>query len=93
MVGIVVAALCCVALIWGIWVSLSRVYGTGGLHQIMQSTTRVSAMVFGIVIGAQLFSSVFRGLGGDDLVHGFLTSLPGGTIGAMVMGICLTLIV
>ena len=83
MVGIAVATLCCVALVWGIWVSLTRVYGTGGLHEIMQSTTRVSAMVFGIVIGAQLFSSVFRGLGGDDLVHGFLTSLPGGTIGAM----------
>ena len=49
----------------------------------MRSTTRVSAMVFGIVIGAQLFSSVFRGLGGDDLVHGFLTSLPGGVVGAM----------
>ena len=83
MVGIVVAALCCAALAWGIWVSLSRVYVTGGLHEVMRSTTRVTAMVFGIVIGAQLFSSVFRGLGGDDLVHGFLTSLPGGAIGAM----------
>ncbi len=83
MIGIVVAALCCTALAWGIWVSLARVYSSGGLHEVMRSTTRVSAMVFGIVIGAQLFSSVFRGLGGDDLVHGFLTSLPGGTIGAM----------
>jgi TRAP-type mannitol/chloroaromatic compound transport system permease large subunit len=51
----------------------------------MRSTTRVSAMVFGIVIGAQLFSGVFRGLGGDDMVHEFLTSLPGGTFGAMVV--------
>ncbi len=83
MAGIVVAVLCCAALAWGIWVSLARVYVTGGLHEVMRSTTRVSAMVFGIVIGAQLFSSVFRGLGGDDLVHGFLTSLPGGAIGAM----------
>ena len=82
-VGIAVAALCCIALAWGIWVSLARVYGSGGLHEVMRSTTRVSAMVFGIVIGAQLFSSVFRGLGGDDLVHGFLTSLPGGAVGAM----------
>ncbi len=82
-VGIAVAALCCIALAWGIWVSLARVYGSGGLNEVMRSTTRVSAMVFGIVIGAQLFSSVFRGLGGDDLVHGFLTSLPGGAVGAM----------
>ena len=43
------------------------------------------APVFGIVIGAQLFSGVFRGLGGDDMVHEFLTSLPGGTFGAMVV--------
>jgi len=82
-VGIAAAVLCCTALVWGIWVSLARVYGSGGLHEVMRSTTRVSAMVFGIVIGAQLFSSVFRGLGGDDLVHGFLTSLPGGAVGAM----------
>ncbi len=81
--GIAAAALCCIALAWGIWVSLARVYASGGLHEVMRSTTRVSAMVFGIVIGAQLFSSVFRGLGGDDLVHGFLTSLPGGVVGAM----------
>jgi len=82
-VGIAAAVLCCIALAWGIWVSLARVYTSGGLHEVMRSTTRVSAMVFGIVIGAQLFSSVFRGLGGDDLVHGFLTSLPGGVVGAM----------
>ncbi|MDD9907229.1 MAG: TRAP transporter large permease subunit [Rhodospirillaceae bacterium] len=85
MIGIVVAAACCLALAWGIWVSLSRVYRTRGLHEVMRSTARVSAMVFGIVIGAQLFSSVFRGLGGDDLVHGFLTSLPGGAVGAMIV--------
>ncbi len=85
MIGIVVAVICCIALTWGIAVSLSRVYGTGGLHEVMRSTTRISAMVFGIVIGAQLFSSVFRGLGGDDMVHAFLTSLPGGTFGAMLV--------
>ena len=83
-VGIAVAVLCCLALAWGILVSLRRVYGTGGLQEVMRSTTRISAMVFGIVIGAQLFSSVFRGLGGDDMVHGFLTSLPGGAFGAML---------
>ncbi len=40
-------------------------------------------MVFGIVIGAQLFSLVFRGLHGDDVVHEFLKDLPGGAAGAM----------
>ncbi len=83
MVGIIVAIICAASLVWGILVSLVRVYGTGGLQEVMRSTTRISAMVFGIVIGAQLFSAVFRGLGGDDLVHEFLTSLPGGAVGAM----------
>ncbi len=85
MIGIVVAVICCMALVWGIVVSLLRVYQTGGLQEVTRSTTRVSAMVFGIVIGAQLFSSVFRGLGGDEMVHEFLHSLPGGTFGAMLV--------
>jgi TRAP-type mannitol/chloroaromatic compound transport system permease large subunit len=42
-------------------------------------------MVFVIVIGAQLFSLVFRGFGGDDMVHEFLTGIPGGAFGAMVV--------
>jgi TRAP-type mannitol/chloroaromatic compound transport system permease large subunit len=91
-IGIIAAGICCAALAWGILVSLARVYATQGLHEVMRSTTRVSAMVFGIVIGAQLFSSVFRGLGGDDLVHGFLTSLPGGVFGAMLVVMALMFI-
>jgi tripartite ATP-independent transporter DctM subunit len=83
LIGIIVAVICTAGVVWGILVSLVRVYGTGGLQEVMRSTTRISAMVFGIVIGAQLFSAVFRGLGGDDLVHEFLTALPGGAIGAM----------
>jgi len=42
-------------------------------------------MVFVIVIGAQLFSLVFRGFGGDEMVHEFLTNMPGGAVGAMVL--------
>ena len=40
-------------------------------------------MVFVILIGASIFSLVFRGLGGDDLVHGLLKDLPGGKFGAI----------
>ena len=36
-------------------------------------------MVFGILIGASIFSLTFRGLGGDEVVEEFLLSLPGGT--------------
>jgi TRAP-type mannitol/chloroaromatic compound transport system permease large subunit len=42
-------------------------------------------MVFLIFIGASLFSLVFRGFGGDDMVRELLTSLPGGVFGAMLV--------
>ena len=45
----------------------------------MRSTTHTTSMVFVILIGAALFSLVFRGLGGDDTIHDLLQSLPGGT--------------
>jgi len=55
------------------------------LKEIMQSTTRISSMVFLILIGASVFSLVFRGYGGDDIVRNFLTDLPGGTLGAVIV--------
>jgi tripartite ATP-independent transporter DctM subunit len=54
------------------------------LVDVMRSTVRVSSMVFLILIGASLFSLVFRGYGGDRLVHELLTNLPGGTVGALL---------
>ena len=54
------------------------------LHEVMRSTLKISSMVFVIVIGAQLFSLVFRGFGGDEMVHKALTGLPGGATGAMI---------
>jgi tripartite ATP-independent transporter DctM subunit len=54
------------------------------LREIMQSTIRISSMVFLILIGASLFSLVFRGYGGDRLVQEVLTGLPGGVVGAMI---------
>jgi tripartite ATP-independent transporter DctM subunit len=54
------------------------------LKHIVRNTVRVTCMVFAIFIGASLFSLVFRGYGGDELVHSFLTQLPGGVFGAML---------
>jgi tripartite ATP-independent transporter DctM subunit len=54
------------------------------LREVVLSTTRVSSMVFLILIGASVFSLVFRGYGGDEIVADLLTSLPGGKIGAML---------
>ncbi len=62
-----------------------RQFGLETLREVMRSTTRVTSMVFLIFIGAALFSLVFRGFGGDDLVADLLTHLPGGVVGAMVV--------
>jgi TRAP-type mannitol/chloroaromatic compound transport system permease large subunit len=84
-VGIGLAALLCVLLVVGLLVALSRAYWSGTLVEVMRATTRITSMVFVIVIGAQLFSLVFRGFGGDDMVHEFLTGIPGGALGAMTV--------
>lgn len=55
------------------------------LSGVVRQTTIVSAMVFFIFIGAALFSLVFRGYDGDEMVAGFLTGLPGGTAGAIAL--------
>jgi tripartite ATP-independent transporter DctM subunit len=55
------------------------------LREVMRGTTKVTSMVFLIFIGASLFSLVFRGFGGDELVTELLTDLPGGVVGAMVV--------
>lgn len=55
------------------------------LQEIMRSTLRISSMVFLILIGASIFSLVFRGYGGDDGVRAVLESLPGGVVGAVIV--------
>ncbi len=55
------------------------------LAEVMQSTVRISSMVFLILIGASLFSLVFRGYGGDELVQRLLLGLPGGTFAAVLV--------
>lgn len=53
------------------------------LQIVMRDTLRITSMVFLIFIGASLFSLVFRGFGGDDVVREILTDLPGGVVSAM----------
>ncbi|TDI65278.1 MAG: TRAP transporter large permease subunit [Alphaproteobacteria bacterium] len=72
-------------LAWGTLVSLKRVLATGVLKEVMTSTTQISSMVFAILIGAALFSLVFRGLGGDETIRGILMDMPGGATGAMLV--------
>ena len=62
-----------------------REIGLARLRDIMQATLKISSMVFLILIGASVFSLVFRGFGGDDGVHAILGSLPGGVAGAVIL--------
>ncbi len=55
------------------------------LREVMRSTVQVTSMVFLIFIGASIFSLVFRGLGGEELVEQILTDLPGGTFAAVLV--------
>ena len=55
------------------------------LREITRSTLRISSMVFLILVGASIFSLVFRGYGGDDGVRAVLEALPGGMVGAVIV--------
>jgi tripartite ATP-independent transporter DctM subunit len=63
--------------------ALLVVFADRTLHEVVFSTARITAMVFAVLIGASMFSLVFRGFGGDETVRAFLESLPGGLFGAM----------
>ncbi len=62
-----------------------RQFNRETLNEVMRATTRITAMVFLIFIGASLFSLVFRGFGGDEMVKELLHGLPGGVFGAMLV--------
>jgi len=55
------------------------------LTAVMQTTVKITSMVFLILIGASLFSLVFRGFGGEELVHGLFQQMPGGVVGATLI--------
>lgn len=64
---------------------LNRQFNLERLIDVMRTTVRVSSMVFMILIGATLFSLVFRGFGGDEAVHEILTNMPGGVFTAVLI--------
>ena len=85
------AGACATALGCGLAATLGAVLrspqsgGEAVLKEVMRQTTIVTSMVFVIFIGASLFSLVFRGFGGDEVVTEFLTDLPGGTASAVFL--------
>ena len=57
----------------------------GVLRETAISTATITSMVFVILLGASVFSVVFRMMGGDNLVHEFLSNLPGGKLAAVAV--------
>ena len=83
-VAIVLALLLLAAVAYGTFMALAAIGRAGILRDALAATTQVTAMIFAILIGATMFSLVFRGLGGDDMVHRALADLPGGVTGAVL---------
>jgi len=82
--GIALAAVFCVTILGGLAIALVKLQRDGVLGEVMRGTTQITAMVFLIMMGATLFSLVFRGLGGEEMVHALLENIPGGAAGAML---------
>ncbi|WP_192035841.1 TRAP transporter large permease subunit [Halomonas sp. YLGW01] len=55
------------------------------LKDALRSTAHVTTMVFLILIGAALFSLVFRAFGGEELIHEVFNNMPGGVVGATLV--------
>ena len=55
-----------------------------GMHGVVQQTTKTTAYIFALFVGATAFSLVLRGFGGDEVIEGILTGLPFGKDGVVV---------
>ncbi|HCX26827.1 MAG TPA: C4-dicarboxylate ABC transporter [Cellvibrionales bacterium] len=55
------------------------------LQQVVRETLKITSMIFMILLGATLFSLVFRGYGGDELVQSLFADMPGGKMGALLV--------
>ncbi len=79
-----------IGIVWALWAQLkgkkkNEQKGDSILQDVVIQTMNISAMVFVILIGARMFSLVFRDFGGDILVEEFLKSMPGGAVGAVLL--------
>ncbi|MEM8551125.1 MAG: TRAP transporter large permease subunit, partial [Pseudomonadota bacterium] len=84
LIGIYFAGALCLVVLFGLLLSLYRVLEARVLSSVVESTAKITCMVFVILIGAALFSLVFVGLGGKELVESLLSDLPGGALGALI---------
>lgn len=70
------------SLILAIW---QRQVSKENLTAVLQNTVKITSMIFLILIGASLFSLVFRGFGGEELIRSLFVDMPGGVVGATII--------
>ena len=63
---------------------INRKFTLAFIKEASQKTAIVSTMIFTILIGASIFSLIFRGVGGDELINLIFGSLPGGSYTALI---------
>ena len=80
-----VAAVLVLVAVTGTGLGGLRLLRSGQLGDVSRSTLHITSMVFTILIGATVFSLVFRGLGGDEMVARLMEHAPGGTWGAFAL--------
>ncbi len=68
-----------------IFLSMKKRINVISLIEASEETIKISSMVFFILIGASLFSLVFRGFGGDLIVENFINEIPGGVISSFII--------
>jgi tripartite ATP-independent transporter DctM subunit len=73
-----------------IMAACSRKLNMAVLKDALYQTSRTSAFIFGIFIGATVFAAVLRGLGGDDVIRAALTGLPFGQTGVLLTVLFIT---
>ncbi len=71
---------------------LNRRLDLSVLGDVLEQTTRTTAFIFAIFLGATAFSLVLRGLGGDELMARLLLELPFGPVGIVLCILLLTFI-
>ena len=64
---------------------LNRKLSFSVLADAVKQTAFISSMVFMILIGASIFSLVFRGFGGEELITNLFDAIPGGLFGSMLI--------
>jgi len=64
---------------------IKRRFSWAMLRNVMEATTRITSLAFIILVGANCFGLVFRGLNGDHLIQDFLKSLPLGPYGVLAV--------